>query len=217
MAATRNTTSTPSTRERMIAGAIESLRVHGASATTVDRVLADTGAPRGSVYHHFPGGRGQLITDAVGTAGEVMSSYIEHITRTSDPAQALDRFADMWRKTLRDSDFRAGCPIFAVAVETNDDAPEFATAAAAVFARWHTALVELFRRDGVPTDRADRLAALTISAVEGAIALCRAQRTLVPLDDTVAELKSLLPRPLTTGARTSPVRSTGSRSGSRNP
>ncbi|WP_232331566.1 TetR/AcrR family transcriptional regulator [Nocardia puris] len=191
MAATGSTSRKPSARERMIAGAIESLRVHGASATSVDRVLAETGAPRGSVYHHFPGGRTQLITDAITTAGEVMSAYIEDITREGEPFDALDRFANMWRKTLRDSDFRAGCPIFAVAVETNDDAPQFAAVAAEVFARWQAALAEGFSRYGMPADRARRLATLTVTAMEGAIALCRAQHSLTPLDDIVDELKAL--------------------------
>ncbi|MEV6390490.1 TetR/AcrR family transcriptional regulator [Nocardia xishanensis] len=181
----------PDARRRMIEGAIDSLRVHGASATSVDRVLASTGAPRGSVYHHFPGGRTQLINDAVTTAGDIMSSYIERLTRDSDPVEALEKFADMWRTTLRDSQFRAGCPIFAVAVETNDDAPEFARAAAAVFERWHAALVDVLIRHEVPADRARRLAILTVASFEGAIALCRVQQSIDPLDDAVAELRAL--------------------------
>ncbi|MEV0032589.1 TetR/AcrR family transcriptional regulator [Nocardia sp. NPDC050793] len=181
----------PDARQRMIEGAIDSLRVHGASATSVDRVLASTGAPRGSVYHHFPGGRTQLINDAVTTAGDIMSGYIERLTRDSDPVEALEKFADMWRTTLRDSQFRAGCPIFAVAVETNDDAPEFARAAAAVFERWHAALIDVLTRHEVPADRARRLAILTVASFEGAIALCRVQQSIEPLDDAVAELRAL--------------------------
>lgn len=175
----------------MIEGAIDSLRVHGASATSVDRVLASTGAPRGSVYHHFPGGRTQLINDAVTTAGDIMSGYIERLTRDSDPVEALEKFADIWRTTLRESQFRAGCPIFAVAVETNDDAPEFARAAAAVFERWHAALIDVLTRHEVPADRARRLAVLTVASFEGAIALCRVQQRIDPLDDAVAELRAL--------------------------
>ncbi|MGV9616254.1 TetR/AcrR family transcriptional regulator [Nocardia xishanensis] len=183
----------PDARRRMIEGAIDSLRVHGASATSVDRVLASTGAPRGSVYHHFPGGRTQLINDAVTTAGDIMAGYIERLTRDSDPVEALEKFADMWRTTLRDSQFRAGCPIFAVAVETNDDAPEFARAAAAVFERWHAALIDVLTRHEVPADRARRLAILTVASFEGAIALCRVQQSIDPLDDAVAELRALYP------------------------
>ncbi|WP_454199227.1 TetR/AcrR family transcriptional regulator [Nocardia sp. Marseille-Q1738] len=176
----------------MIDGAIDSLRVHGASATSVDRVLAATGAPRGSVYHHFPGGRTELITEAVSTAGELMSAFIERLTRDNDPATALDRFAAMWRRTLLDSNFRAGCPIFAVAVETNDDAPEFASLAGEIFQRWHHALTEMLQRHDVPADRAFRLATLTVAAFEGAIALCRVRRDITPLDDAVRELRELV-------------------------
>ncbi|WP_228838385.1 TetR/AcrR family transcriptional regulator [Nocardia amamiensis] len=199
MAATRRARSDSSprprlgdARRRMIDGAIDSLRVHGASATSVDRVLAATGAPRGSVYHHFPGGRTELITEAIGTAGELMSAFIERLTRDNDPATALDRFAAMWRRTLLDSDFRAGCPIVAVAVETNDDAPEFARLAGEVFHRWHHALTEMLQRNGVPADRARRLATLTVAAFEGAIALCRVHRDITPLDDAVGELRDLV-------------------------
>ncbi|MEU8896124.1 TetR/AcrR family transcriptional regulator [Nocardia sp. NPDC048505] len=182
----------PDARRRMIEGAIESLRVHGASATSVEAVLAATGTPRGSVYHHFPGGRTQLIGDAVTAAGTVMSELIDALTREHDPVHALERFADLWRTTLRDSDYRAGCPIFAVAVETNDDAPQFAHAAAEIFARWHTALTGLLLRHDVPAARATRLATLTVAAIEGAITLSRVQRSTVPLDDTVEELRHLL-------------------------
>ncbi len=174
----------------MIEGAIDSLRVHGASGTSVDRVLAATGAPRGSVYHHFPGGRTQLIADAVTTAGAVMSELIEHLTRSNTPAQALDQFATLWRHTLRESDFRAGCPVFAVAVETNDDAPELARAATEIFTRWHTALTGLLIGHDIPAARAGRLATLTVAAIEGAIALCRIQRSTEPLDDAVEELRA---------------------------
>jgi len=53
----------------MILSAAALLREYGASATSIDRVLAHSGAPRGSVYHHFPGGRTQLIDEAVALAG----------------------------------------------------------------------------------------------------------------------------------------------------
>ncbi|MFI9402578.1 TetR/AcrR family transcriptional regulator [Nocardia sp. NPDC052316] len=180
-------------RRRMIEGAVESLRVHGASATSVDRVLSSTGAPRGSVYHHFPGGRTELVNEAVVVAGNFMSEFIERLTRENDSLTALDQFGAMWRRTLVDSEFRSGCPVFAVAVETNDDAPEFARAAADTFARWQASLADVLVREGVSEARARRLATLTVAAFEGAIALCRAQRDITPLDNVIAELRELLP------------------------
>lgn len=116
-------------RERMVLSATALLREHGASATSIDRVLAHSGAPRGSVYHHFPGGRAQLIDEAVALAGDFVAGLIETATQADDAVEAIDAFFALWRDRLVDSDFRAGCPIVAVAVETNDDAPQLARSA----------------------------------------------------------------------------------------
>jgi AcrR family transcriptional regulator len=168
------------------------LREHGASATSIDRVLAHSGAPRGSVYHHFPGGRAQLIDEAVALAGDFVVGLIETATQSDDPVQALDAFFALWRDQLTRSDFRAGCPIVAVAVETNDDAPQLARSAAAVFSRWTTALATMLVRYDVPEARATRLAAFIIAAVEGAVIMCRADQDIGPLEATAEEIHDLL-------------------------
>jgi hypothetical protein len=106
--------------------------------------------------------------------------------------EAIDAFFAVWRDRLVASDFRAGCPIVAVAVETNDEAPQLARSAAEVFARWREALAGLFLRNGVAEGRSRRLAAFVIAAVEGAVIMCRAERSTAPLDDAAAEIHDLL-------------------------
>lgn len=176
----------------MVLSAADLLREYGASATSIDRVLAHSGAPRGSVYYHFPGGRAQLIDEAVALAGDFIAGMIETATRADDPLEAIDAFFAMWRDRLVKSDFRAGCPIVAVAVETNDEAPQLVRSAAAVFARWQEALAALFVRHGLTAERSKRLAAFIIAAVEGAVIMCRAERSLAPLEATAAEIHDLL-------------------------
>ncbi|SDN53877.1 transcriptional regulator, TetR family [Streptomyces sp. cf386] len=183
-------------RERMILSAHVLLREYGAAATSIDRVLAHSGAPRGSVYHHFPGGRAQLIDEAVALAGDYVAGLIDAATRADDVTEAMDAFFALWRDRLVESDFRAGCPIVAVAVETNDDAPHLARSAAEVFARWREALAGLFLRGGLTEQRSRRLAAFVIAAVEGAVIMCRAERSTAPLDDAAAEIHDLLVRTL---------------------
>ncbi|MFJ3310036.1 TetR/AcrR family transcriptional regulator [Streptomyces sp. NPDC086549] len=179
-------------RERMVLSAAALLREHGAAATSIDRVLAHSGAPRGSVYHHFPGGRAQLIDEAVALAGDFIAGRIDAAMQAENPLEAIDAFFTLWRHRLVDSDFRAGCPIVAVAVETNDEAPQLARSAAAVFARWQEALAALFVRHGLSEDRGRRLAAFVIAAVEGAVIMCRAERSTAPMDAAAAEIQDLL-------------------------
>jgi AcrR family transcriptional regulator len=179
-------------RERMVLSAAALLRDYGATATSIDRVLAHSGAPRGSVYHHFPGGRAQLIDEAVALAGDFVAGLIETAAQADDPVQALDAFFALWRDRLTGSDFRSGCPIVAVAVETNDDAPHLARSAAAVFVRWREALAAMLVRHGLPEARGARLAAFIIAAVEGAVIMCRAEQDIGPLDAAAEEIHGLL-------------------------
>ena len=183
-------------RQRMVVSAAQLLREYGANATSVDRVLAHSGASRGSVYHYFPQGRAQLIGEAVEFAGDYISGLIDAMVADGDPLRALHAFFDLWRTQLAGSDYRAGCPIIAVAVETNDDAPQLARSAAAVFARWQDALAGLLERNGLAQERSMRLATVIIAAVEGAVIMCRAEQSTSPLDATAAEIRDLLTRAL---------------------
>src|SRR5262245_30994926 len=106
------------TRERMVVSTALLMRERGARATSLDAVLEHSGAPRGSIYHHFPGGREQLLREAVEYAGRYVERRLE---RADDPLAALDQLFDEYRENLVASDFRAGCPIVAVAVETRED------------------------------------------------------------------------------------------------
>ncbi|MFD3617407.1 hypothetical protein ACFWWT_19625 [Streptomyces sp. NPDC058676] len=78
------------------------------------------------------------------------------------------------------------------AVETNDDAPQLARSAAAVFARWQEALAALFVRNGLAEERGRRLGAFIIAAVEGAVIMCRAEQSTAPIEAAAAEIHDLL-------------------------
>ncbi|MFF7754676.1 TetR/AcrR family transcriptional regulator [Streptomyces sp. NPDC007971] len=179
-------------RDRMISSAAALLAEQGAGATSIDRVLAHSGAPRGSVYHHFPDGRTQLIDEAVAFAGDVMAARIAAAARAGDPVAAIDAFFALWRDRLSGSDFRLGCPVVAAAVAADEEGPRWADSAAAVFARWQDAFGDLLVAGGLPQPRGRRLASFIIGAIEGAVVLCRAERSLAPLDAAAAEIHDLL-------------------------
>ncbi|MFI0538622.1 TetR/AcrR family transcriptional regulator [Streptomyces sp. RP5T] len=181
-----------STRQVMLDSTIGLLQRQSAGAVTLDAVLADSGAPRGSVYYHFPGGRNELITAAVELAGERMRETMERASDGAGPQEALAAFADFWKTRLASSEFRAGCPIVAAAVDDEHLVPEAKEAVRGVFARWHDLLVDAFTRAGRTPARAESLATLGIAAVEGAVLMCRLQGSLRPLDDVIAELGPLL-------------------------
>src|ERR687885_2805387 len=97
------------TKQRMLDSAVLLLRERGAAGVTVDAVLAHSGAPRGSVYHHFPGGRNEMVLGAVRQAGDYITAMVDESAATGDIRQTVDRFVAFWKRALTKTDYRAGC------------------------------------------------------------------------------------------------------------
>lgn len=170
-----------SPRERMVKSAAQLIRERGAQPTAIADVLAHSGAPRGSAYHYFPGGRTQLLCEAIDYASDQVAARLD---KADSAVALLDGMIAGFRKQLLASDFRAGCPIVAVAVEAGepgDNAPVQERAGAA-FTRWSGQIARLLADDGVPAQRAEELAMLIMTAVEGAVVVARATRDVKPLD-----------------------------------
>jgi AcrR family transcriptional regulator len=191
-----------SPRERMVVSAALLIRERGAHATAISDVLEHSGAPRGSAYHYFPGGRTQLLCEAVDYAGEHVAAII---AGAESGLELLDTLIDKYRRQLLDSDYRAGCPVAAVSVEagfekssekgSEKDRERMAPVierAAAVFDRWTDLIAQRFVADGIARDRAEELALLATTAIEGALLLARVRRDLMPLDLVHRQLRNSL-------------------------
>ena len=178
-------------RERMVASAAMLIRERGAHPTAIADVLEHSGAPRGSAYHYFPGGRTQLLCEAVDYAADYVAAKMERATSGIEMLDAMIRF---YRKHLVDTDFRAGCPVLAVAVEAGepDGATPVIDRAGAAFDRWNGLIAQRLIADGMPAKRAKDLAVLMTAALEGAIVLARAARDIAPLDVVHRQLRGLL-------------------------
>ena len=175
----------------MIVSTAVLVRERGARATSFDAILAHSGAPRGSVYHHFPGGREQLLREATAYAGEYVARKLER-AGGEDPLAALDALFDEYRRILTKTDFRAGCPVVAVAIESAEGGPDLRDCALAAFDRWQRAIASSLEHSGIPADRSDELATHAVASFEGAIVLSRAYRDLEPLERVRRELHRLV-------------------------
>lgn len=182
---------TSDARDRMIRSGAQLFRERGVSGTSFADVLEHSGAPRGSVYHHFPGGKNEFATEVTRFAGGLIGRALRGALEGDDPVAAVRAFSDLWIGMLESGDYAAGCPVVAVAV---DGAPGPGTRAAAgdAFAAWEEDLAAVLVRRGVDEDRARSLATLVLSGIEGAIVLCRAQRSVEPLRRVAGELAALV-------------------------
>ncbi|MEU8973264.1 TetR/AcrR family transcriptional regulator [Streptomyces monashensis] len=184
---------TPTPRERIVAGAADMISRRGLNATSIRETAKHARAPLGSTYHYFPDGKQQLATEAVRYTGEWVARTLRKELEAG-PVAGLRAFLGLWRGIVVDSDFRAGCPVLAVAIEEppSDETPGALVAAADVFATWEGLLADSLRAHGAEPERAAQLATLTVAAVEGTVAMCRAKRSTQPLDHTADQLQTLI-------------------------
>jgi AcrR family transcriptional regulator len=178
-------------RKKMIESAALLFRERGIQGTSFADVLADSGAPRGSVYHHFAGGKSQLVEETTRWAGEFTIAGAVAALERRDPVEAIGSFRRHWSKILRASDFNAGCPIAAAAVEGAHE-PAARDIAGEVFADWEQVIAQALRSRGVAARRSRSVATMLIASIEGAIILSRAQRSLRPLDRVADELELVM-------------------------
>lgn len=181
-------------RERMVESAVKLIRELGAQPTAMADVIRHSGAPRGSAYHYFPGGRTQLMCEAVDYAAEYVALKL---SEGQSGIEVLDALVNQYREQLRRSDYRAGCPIVAVTVEAGsaDRTTPVIERAARAFTHWTDLLTTRLIADGFARSRAADLAMLITSALEGAIVVCRAVRGLEPLEMVHRQLRDLLSEP----------------------
>jgi TetR/AcrR family transcriptional repressor of lmrAB and yxaGH operons len=172
-------------RERMVASAVNLLARHGLQSTSFSEVLEDSGAPRGSVYHHFPRGKDQMIGSALDAAGDRAIELLDRKAGAS-AEEIATWFLHIWREVLIRGKFEAGCAVLAVAVAA--DSPELLDQTARVFRTWRRRLAELLEQGGLQAADAARFAAVLVASSEGAVVLARAEQSLEPFDLVAEQL-----------------------------
>src|SRR3989441_12034194 len=114
-------------RTKMVRSAASLIRRRGLSAASFADIVADSGAPRGSIYHHFPQGKDQLAKEAIRATSDCVLAQ-QGACAANTPVGVLECFIDLWRQVVVASNGTAGCVVAGVAVDTLPDAPELMAA-----------------------------------------------------------------------------------------
>src|ERR1700737_3093994 len=128
-------------RASMVRSAASLIRSRGVSGTSFSDVLADSGAPRGSIYHHFPEGKRQLAEDAISWTSERVLAHLR-AGKAQSPSEVLERFIAMWRQVVVTSGATAGCVVAGVAIDTSPDEKALMDVVRAAFRSWASALAQ---------------------------------------------------------------------------
>jgi AcrR family transcriptional regulator len=183
------------TRERMVEATVGALQRHGVAGMSFTDVLRASGAARGAIYHHFPGGKLQLVGQAAELNGRQVREFLAELPADS-PAAVVDAFLDAIRPVVQASAEGGGCAVAAVTVDSGIDSgaqdADLRRIADAAFSGWTGQLAERLTSAGLESATAEDLAATLIILLEGAHVLCRASGDLVPFDRAARTARRLV-------------------------
>lgn len=170
------------TDERIVLAMAELLRRQGYAATGINQLVEASGAPTGSIYHHFKGGKLAVAAAALRQTGAV---YIQLLPLLLDPyddlATGIEAAFAQAAEDMETTGWANMCPVGTVTGEIADTVPELRAVAADVIAHWVDEGSRYLMSRGLSDSNARSAVYALISALEGAFILARGQRSREPL------------------------------------
>ena len=155
------------TRTRMLDATARLLRQRGYHGTSLNDILAASGAPRGSLYFHFPGGKDQLVIEVTRASVAAVAERLRDTLATETrPGEAIRKIFAVTAQML-DENFAMGCPVAPVVLDGTNEVPELVELTRRAFDEWIGLFQEAFARTGISDKRARTLALLVESSIEG--------------------------------------------------
>ncbi len=171
-------------KQALVETAMRLFRRQGYANTGLNQILHDSAAPRGSLYHYFPGGKEALAEDAVHLAGNMVREMLEGLSAQKRSVRSFVKgYCETMAGWMEESGFRSGCPIATTMLETAPDSPALTAAGKAALEGWMEVIAGVFARAGHKPADAQRQARSLIGAVQGALILARIWRDAEPIRD----------------------------------
>lgn len=181
-----------SAREDLIDAAVELFRARGYEGVGVAELLEKSGAPRGSLYFHFPGGKEEIGVEAVKRVGEVVAGQFHALHESGvDMETFVDRVFKTTAKGIKDRDYKASCPIAAIAAEMGNSNPNLKAAVVACFAAWEKEIERAALARGFSAKNAADFASAMLASIEGAMVVSKAQGSIAPHVNASRAMKAL--------------------------
>ena len=179
-----------STKDRLVGAAAYLIHRRGYHGVGLTDILALAKAPKGVLYHHFPGGKPALAEAAIDRAAQIFADDVDAAAaKTTSPRAFLRKLGDLTADDLIETDFLAGCPLATVALETAPHDERLSAACRRGFDLWVAVIARHLSRFGVaePHDEAE----VILSAMEGALALARTRKSVDVVHKTAERLGAL--------------------------
>lgn len=169
-------------RDQIIETTCSLLELQGYHATGLNQIVSESGSPKGSLYHYFPGGKEELTAESLSRVGRlVLDRIVVNLAMESNTAQSVRGFIHTVAENVALSGYRTGGPITTVAMETAATNERLRETCYQIYDGWQNAFRDRLVAGGFMADRSEALATVIVAGLEGGIILCRVRRSTQPL------------------------------------
>ncbi|HEY7245252.1 MAG TPA: TetR/AcrR family transcriptional regulator [Xanthobacteraceae bacterium] len=180
-------------RNRIIEAAISLMRRSGLSGAGINEIVAESRAPKGSIYYFFPRGKQQIVSEALAVyAQRGLAAWGQALSSVEEPGRKIHALLDAIAARTELGQYRASCAAGTVILDLDDDLEVVRLAIADAFSRWIELISVHF-----PIGNAERrksFAGLVLTVIEGAFIRARAERSSKPFQDAAAWLAEIAER-----------------------
>jgi TetR/AcrR family transcriptional regulator, lmrAB and yxaGH operons repressor len=180
-------------RRKMIEAAISLMRRSGLSGAGINEIVAESGAPKGSIYYFFPQGKQQIVSEALAVYAERgLASWGQALSTAEEPGKKIHVLFDAIAARTELGRYRASCAAGAVTLDLENDLEIVRQAIAGAFAQWIRLISAHF-----PIGNASRrksFAGLVLTVIEGAFIRARAERSSKPFHEAADWLAEMAER-----------------------
>jgi len=178
------------TKDKMIEATIRLMRRSGLFGAGINEIIKESGAPKGSMYHFFPGGKRQIASEALAVyAQRILGVFDKSLSSAKRPGEKIKALFRTLEQRLERADYRQSCAVGAVSLDLEDDLEVVRLAAAGAFSAW----LELISKHFRIADRRRRqsFAGLVLTAIQGGYIRGRAERSASPFREAAAWLADI--------------------------
>lgn len=180
-------------RARMIEATIGLMRGSGLSGAGINHIVRESGAPKGSVYHFFPNGKVQIVSEALESYSEGVLAFVDQaLASKRAPADKIKALFSAFARRVAEGDFQKSCPFGAVSLDLERELEELRVVLETAFSDLKALIASHF--DFGNPRRANSFAGLVLTTIEGAYIRCRAERSARPFTEAGVWLAELAER-----------------------
>lgn len=180
-------------KSRLLSTASQLFQLQGYHATSLNQIIQESGAPKGSLYYYFPQGKEQLAVESVElTTRFVLKQLTAGLSKSDDPVEAITNLILEMAGQFDKQGCEGGVPIASVALETSLISTPLRKACQNAYEQFQGLFAQKLIEAGYNEQDAQTLGVFINSMIEGAFLISFTMGNSEPLRLVAGQIPKLL-------------------------